>query len=158
MARSCYRTFVVDGDLSFEDLATDILNVFDFDHLYEFRTTLRRTGGTIMYSYGEFFYPFSLYSEDLEDESVDTDECKEIEYEDPDPDYGEYDINRPLIHLNPPKGTKFYFNYDFGDNWLFVIHVFEAETDKNFSKGSICIKSVGKVEHYYQDDFDEEDE
>ena len=79
---------------------------------------------------------------------------EEIEYEDPDPDFGEYDIHRPLTHLNPEKGTKFYFHYDFCDDWYFVIHVSKAEKDKSLSKHSKCIKSVGTVKQYGYDDED----
>lgn len=80
-------------------------------------------------------------------------------YNDPDPDYGEYDIRRPISHLSPAKGTKFYFHFDFGDNWYFVIHVSKAEADKSFPKWSSCIKSVGKVEQYdFGDDDSDEDE
>lgn len=168
MARTCYRTLQVDGRRQFDDLARVILNAFDFDfdHMYEFRTKLRHADGNITYSFGEDYRPYDFWedgSEDTEEtnSSDETENCtEEIEYDDPDPEFGEYDIHRPLTHLNPEKGTKFYFHYDFGDNWYFVIHVSKAEKDKSLSELSKCIKSVGKVYQYGcdEDEYDEDDE
>ena len=167
MARTCYRTLQVDGSCEFDELAGDILRAFnfDFDHMYEFRTKLRRGDGNITYSLGEDYRPYDFWGcgdEDTE-ETNSSDEADSIpeepEYCDPDPEFGEYDIHRPITHLNPKKGTKFYFHYDFGDDWYFVIHVSKAEKDKSLSELSKCIKSVGKVKQYDydEDDYDEED-
>lgn len=172
MARSCYRTLQVDGSSEFDELAGDILNAFgfDFEHLYEFRTKLRNVEENITYSLGEDYCPYDFWEDSAEDaeetnSSDKTENCtEEIEYEDPAPDFCEYDIHRPLTHLNPEKGTKFYFHYDFGDDWYFVIHVSKAEKDKSLSKRSKCIKSVGTVKQYgydaedYDDSFYEDDE
>ena len=167
MARTCYRTLQVDGSCSFDELAGDILRAFDFDfdHMYEFRTKLRHVDGNITYSLGEDYCPYDFWKDGDEDteETNSSDETEttteEIEYYDPDPEFGEYDIRRPITHLNPEKGTKFYFHYDFGDNWYFVIHVSKAEKDKSLSEYSKCIKSVGNVKQYDydDDDYDEDD-
>ena len=117
MARTCYRTLQVDGSSEFDELAGDILNAFDFDfeHLYEFRTKLRNVEENITYSLGEDYCPYDFWEDSAEDteetnSSDKTENCtEEIEYEDPTPDFGEYDIHRPLTHLNPEKGTKFIF-------------------------------------------------
>ena len=155
MARTCHRTLQVDGSSEFDQLAGDILYAFDFDfdHLYEFRTKLRNVEGNITYSLDEDYRPYDFWKDGDED----TENCtEEIEYDDPDPDFGEYDIHRPLTHLNPEKGTKLYFHYDFGDDWYFVIHVSKAEKDKSLSKRSKCIKSVGTIKQYGYDEDDEE--
>ena len=82
---------------------------------HEFRTKLRNVEGIITYSLGEDYCPYDFWEDSAEDteetnSSDKTENCtEEIEYEDPDPDFGEYDIHRPLTHLNPEKGTKFIF-------------------------------------------------
>ena len=137
MARTCYRTLQVDGSSEFDELAGDILYAFDFDfdHLYEFGTKLRNVEGNITYSLDEDYRPYDFWKDGDED----TENCtEEIEYDDPDPDFGEYDIHIPLTHLNPEKGTKFYFHYDFGDDWYFVIHVSKAEKDKSLKVYQKC--------------------
>lgn len=136
---------------------------FDFDHLYEFRTKLRNVEGNITYSLDEDYVPMTFGKTVLKilrkkNSSDETENCtEEIEYDDPDPDFCEYDIHIPLTHLNPEKGTKFYFHYDFGDDGYFVIHVSKAEKDKSLSKRSKCIKSVGTVKQYGYDDEDFDD-
>ena len=88
---------------------------------YEFRTKLRNVEGIITYSLGEDYCHYDFWENSAEDteetnSSDKTENCtEEIEYEDPDPDFGEYDIHRPLTHLNPEKGTKFYFHYGYDD-------------------------------------------
>lgn len=132
---------------------------------YEFRTKLRNVEGIITYSLGEDYCPYDFWEDSAEDteetnSSDKTENCtEEIEYEDPAPDFGEYDIHRPLTHLNPEKGTRFYFHYDFGDDW-YLLFMFQSRKDKSLK----CIKSVGTVKQYgydaedFDDSFYEDDE
>lgn len=148
MGRSCYRTFEVALQFSFIELVEKILLSFDFDfdHLFEIRTTLRHTDKTITYSLGDFNRP-SIFEV--------VDQAKMLnawdDFNDPCPEHGEYDIRRPLSHLEPKKGTKFFFNYDFGDSWIFVINFQKVEPERDmprFSGGYSCISSKGDVEQY----------
>lgn len=84
--RSFYRTFEVAPWCSFIELVENILLKFDFDfdHLFEIRTTLRHTDKTITYSLDDFNRP-SIF------EAVD--QAKELnewdDFNDPCPKYGE---------------------------------------------------------------------
>lgn len=65
MARTCHRTLQVDGSREFDELAGDILDAFDFDfdHLYEFRTKLRKVEGNITYSLDEDYRPYDFWKD-----------------------------------------------------------------------------------------------
>ncbi len=50
------------------------------------------------------------------------------------------------------KGQNFSLHYDFGDDWMFTIHVQKTEEETGKTKPEI-IKSVGNLEQY--PDYDE---
>lgn len=56
------------------------------------------------------------------------------------------------------KGQNFSLHYDFGDDWMFTIHVMQiSETDAYHSP--VIIKAKGEIEQYpdYGEEWDEED-
>ena len=139
--RIAYRVMEVGGDKSFDSLAMDILAAFNFgcNHLYEFRNTLGRSDRSIIFNPNyDNFNPLLGFIGGNDSDTAD-------EYNDPCPDRRHYDSRRPIKFLNPEKSSKFYFHYDFCDDWIFVIHVSKVEADKPSPDHSNVIKSVGKV-------------
>ena len=149
MARTCYRTLQVDGSSEFDELAGDILNAFgfDFEHLYEFRTKLRNVEENITYSLGEDYCPYDFWEDSAEDteetnSSDKTENCtEEIEYEDPDPDFGEYDIHRPLTHQILKREQSFIFIMIFVMTGI-LLFMFQKQKKINHY---LNIQSVSKV-------------
>ena len=73
---------------------------------------------------------------------------------DPEDDEPSTDIVIDKIGL--VKGQNFSLHYDYGDDWMFTIHVqkIEDETEKTLPK---LIRSVGHVEQYPMWDDEEEE-
>ena len=72
---------------------------------------------------------------------------------DPEGDAPSTDIAIDRIGL--VKGQNFSLHYDYGDDWMFTIHVQKIEEEKA-KKLPVLLKSVGHVEQY--PDWDDEDE
>jgi len=75
-----------------------------------------------------------------------------------DPEDGEPSTEIKLERLHLEKGQNFSLHYDFGDDWMFTIHVqkIEEETEKHVP---MVLKAKGKIEQYPSwDDWDEDDE
>ena len=75
-----------------------------------------------------------------------------------DPDYGEPSTKIALDKLRLDKGQNFSLHYDFGDDWMFTIHVQKIEDEQRKANPEL-IKSVGVLEQYPDyEDWDEDDE
>lgn len=80
---------------------------------------------------------------------------------DPEDDEPSTDIKIDKISLN--KGQNFSLHYDFGDDWMFTIHVQKIENSDTTVTPAL-LKSKGSVEQYpswdewEEEDFDEDDE
>ncbi len=78
--------------------------------------------------------------------------------------YSENNIGNTALCLDDIgfiKGEKFIYHFDFGDDWMFVIHVSKVsdrpkETDD--ITGIMLLDSKGTVHQYPDDDFDENDD
>ena len=115
--RQAYRVIEISGNTDLNELCSVILNLFDFDydHLYLFDMANERN-------------PYrSSYTFEAED-----------------PIFGIPDAPT-LDELSLGRGSKFQLLYDFGDDWLFVIHVTKVSEG---SGGMKLIKSEGKIYQY----------
>ena len=75
-----------------------------------------------------------------------------------DPEAGEPSTRIQLERLHLIKGQNFSLHYDFGDDWMFTIHVQRIEEEKE-EHGPRVLKAKGEIEQYESwDDWDEEDE
>ena len=74
---------------------------------------------------------------------------------DPEGDEPSTKIRLDKLHLF--KGQNFSLHYDFGDDWMFTIHVQKIEEDEK--QASKVVKAKGEIEQYPSwDDWDENDE
>lgn len=64
---------------------------------------------------------------------------------DPNDDASETNIQIDELVLD--KGQNFSLHYDFGDDWMFTIHVQKIEEEKD-KKPPVLVKSMGKVAQY----------
>ncbi len=121
--RNVYRMITICGMDTLDQLCMAILNAFDFtaEHLYEFCMDNR------------------MYSEDsyrlnpMEDEMFDEEENEGTDIE--------------LDEVGLVKGQKFSLHYDFGDDWMFTIHVTKIEKVKAYQE-PMLLNAKGKVEQY----------
>lgn len=61
---------------------------------------------------------------------------------------GEFSTDQTVINqLGLWKGSKFWFHYDFGDDWVFVISVQKVEETDLYEK-PLFIRGKGSVEQY----------
>lgn len=75
-----------------------------------------------------------------------------------DPEYDEPSTNVKLDELCLAKGQNFSLHYDFGDDWMFTIHVQKIERSTQ-PVGPMIVKALGKIEQYSMcDDWDDEDD
>ena len=75
-----------------------------------------------------------------------------------DPDYGEPSTKIALDKLHLEKGQNFSLHYDFGDDWMFTIHVQKIEEEEKKTT-PIVLKAKGEIEQYaLWNDSDEDDE
>ena len=75
-----------------------------------------------------------------------------------DPEDGKPSTAAAIGSLGLHKGQNFSLHYDFGDDWMFTIHVMQiSETDAYHSP--IIIKAKGEIEQYpdYGEEWDEEE-
>ena len=115
-AGQIYRTFSMNDQTRLDDLASAILDSFDFDrdHLYEFCMTGR-------------FYSEDNYQLNPESSTRST--------------------RTRLEKLDLKKGQNFLFHYDFGDDWVFTIHVMSTEPVYS-RKGVVLLAQKGELEQY----------
>ena len=75
-----------------------------------------------------------------------------------DPERGQRSAKIRIDQLDLIKGQNFLLHYDFGDDWMFTIHVQKMVETETTAKPS-AIKEMGEVEQYpdYEDEYDEED-
>ena len=78
------------------------------------------------------------------------------------PEYGEPSTKISIDKIGLVKGQNFSLHYDFGDDWMFTIHVQKIEEELRRSAPKL-IKSVGHIEQYpdwddWDDDWEGEDE
>jgi hypothetical protein len=119
--RGIWRLLSVDGGLSLDDLASAVLDAFQFSdqqHLYEFR--FRDASGT----------PRVYYH--------------------PDFDQGPWATDIDLQEAEMREGDLIRFKFDFGDNWRFELRLIriEPETDEPNSE---ILESVGDPPKQYPD-------
>ena len=88
----------------------------------------------------EFFMDNKMYSEN----------CYQVS-----PMNGERTTNVPLNQLGLTKGQNFLLHYDFGDDWMFTIHVQKIGEAKAYSKAKV-IRKKGVLEQYPSWDEDED--
>lgn len=75
-----------------------------------------------------------------------------------DPEDGGPSTDIAIDKIGLEKGQIFSLHYDFGDDWMFTIHV-QKIADESRRSNPKLIKSVGILEQYPDlDDWDEEDE
>ena len=75
-----------------------------------------------------------------------------------DPEYDEPSTKIALDKLHLRKGQNFSLHYDFGDDWMFTIHVQKIEKAESQSVPAV-LKTKGKITQYSSwDDWDEDDE
>jgi hypothetical protein len=97
--------------------------------------------------YHEHLYEFCMDNKMYSDNSY--------EYE---PEDGRPSTDIAIDKIGLVKGQNFSLHYDYGDDWMFTIHVQKIEEEKRKTMPEI-IKSVGVLEQYPDcDDFDEWDE
>lgn len=75
-----------------------------------------------------------------------------------DPEYGEPSTKIVLDKLHLEREQNFSLHYDFGDDWMFTIHVQKIEEEEKKTT-PIVLKAKGEIEQYASwDDWDEDDE
>ena len=74
-----------------------------------------------------------------------------------DPMDGGPSTNIPLDEIGLEKGQNFSLHYDFGDDWMFTIHVQKIGEAKEYAKAKV-IKQKGEVQQYPDWDDDEDSE
>lgn len=102
LARDCWRSIAIDGEASFDTLASAILAAFDFDedHLYAFRFTDR------IGRQAEIAHPYLAGETD-----------------------GELADDVQIGELNMHKGVTMVFVFDFGANWKFDLTVEQVDDE-----------------------------
>jgi len=126
--------------------------------------TLRISGSeTLDTLCGTIIDSFNFIDEHLYEFCMDNRMYSEYSFQS-DPEDGEPSTRIKLERLHLEKGQNFSLHYDFGDDWMFTIHVqkIEEETEKH---GPEVLKAKGEIEQYPSwddwddwDDSDEEDE
>ena len=113
------------------------------------KDTLDRLCAFILESYG-------FINEHLYEFCMDNKMYSEYSYQyDPDDDSPSTDIAIDEIGL--VKGQNFSLHYDYGDDWMFTIHVQKIEEESR-TLPPVLLKSVGSVEQYSDwDEWDDED-
>ena len=131
MSREASCVLACPSDTTLEELARHILYAFDFDddHLYEFCMTCR------LYDSGNYRKRPYGYDYDEDERSCDV----------------------RLDELGLYRGLNFWFHYDFGDDWVFVVHV--NKVDDGGDGRVHLVSRKGHVEQYpswdEDDDWDE---
>lgn len=75
-----------------------------------------------------------------------------------DPEDGGPSTDVIIDKIDLVKGQNFSLHYDYGDDWMFTIHVQKVEDEAHREKPKL-IKSVGFLEQYLDyDEWDEEDD
>ena len=72
------------------------------------------------------------------------------------PENGEPSTNTMLERLQLVKGQNFSLHYDFGDDWMFTIHVQKIEEAQE-KKSPVLLKAKGEIEQYPSWGEDDED-
>ena len=125
MSREVYRVIEICGKETLDTLCAAIMDAFDFIH--------------------EHLYEFCMDNRMYSDFSY--------EYMPENPDRPSTNIRIDKIGL--VKGQNFSLHYDYGVDWMFVIHVQSiTETEESFMPR--LIKGKGKVDQY-PDSWDDED-
>jgi hypothetical protein len=63
-----------------------------------------------------------------------------------------------IDEIKPVKGQNFSLHYDYGDDWMFTIHVQKIEEESR-KKPPTLLKAVGSVEQYPDwDEWDDEED
>lgn len=116
MSREASCVLECPGDMTLYDLAHHILSAFDFDFDHLFEFSMSRR----LYDPSNYqMRPDSNYSPSCDVE---------------------------LDELGLFKGQNFWFHYDYGDDWVFVVHVNKVDVGGD---GSVCLVSQkGHVEQY----------
>lgn len=124
-SREVYRTVVISGAATLNELCSAILDAFDFidEHMYEFCMDNRMYSGDAYQS-------------------------------DPEGDEPSADIKIDRLKLT--QGQNFSLHYDFGDDWMFTIHVQKISNTATVEKATV-IKSKGQIEQYPDWDWDDEE-
>ena len=81
-----------------------------------------------------------------------------------DPEYGEPSTRIKLDRLRLQKGQNFSLHYDFGDDWMFTIHVQKIEKEEEKTP-PVVLKTKGEIMQYppiddedWDEDYWDEDE
>ena len=126
MARTAYRVIEIDGSENLDKLCDVILFHFEFSF--------------------EHMYEFSLDGRLYTDDTIICDS-----------DEGQATTDRVTIdQLGLAKGSKFWFHYDFGDDWVFAITV-QKVTSADAPEKPKLLRGKGEVEQYPEWDDDDED-
>lgn len=127
--RDVYRVIEIGGNASLDNLCGAILDAFDF--------------------IDEHLYEFCMNNRMYDEYNI---QCNP-RYE------GQLSTNIELDQLNLFKGQTFSLHYDFGDDWMFAIHVQKIE-QYNVNFVPSVLKSKGTIEQYpdWDSDWDDEDD
>jgi Plasmid pRiA4b ORF-3-like protein len=126
--KKTYRTILIGGNDTFDDLHDAIQDAFDFDddHLYAFFMDGKPWSRT-----GESYWS------PMNDDGLMADEVK-------------------IGSAGLFEGKKFLYLFDFGDEWQFNIQVLSIKTDEKEPKKIETIESVGENPSQYRDEDDED--
>ena len=128
MGREVYRTIEISGKDTLDQLCEFILETFDFIH--------------------EHLYEFCMDNKMYKDYNYQYDPKYKVE---PSTDFA-------IDRIGLVKGQNFSLHYDYGDDWMFTIHVQKIEEESRRAAPKL-IKAVGHVEQYPDwDEWDEEEE
>jgi hypothetical protein len=127
MSRTVYRVLQISGQDTLDTLCHTIITAFRF--------------------IDEHLYEFCMDNKMYSDDSYQSDP----EYED------EPSTDIDLEKLDLVKGQNFTLHYDFGDDWMFTIHVQKIGEAKEYAKAKV-IKQKGEVQQYPDWDDDEDSE
>ena len=127
MSREAYRVIQISGSETLNTLCRVIIESFDFVDEHLF----------------EFCMDNRMYSDDS--------------YQS-DPEYDDEPSTKiKLEKLHLEKGQNFSLHYDFGDDWMFKIHVQKIEKEERKSE-PVVLKTKGEIEQYPSLDYWGEDD
>ena len=128
MSRTVYRVLQISGQDTLDTLCHTIITAFRF--------------------IDEHLYEFCMDNKMYSDDSYQSDP----EYED------EPSTDIALEKLDLVKGQNFTLHYDFGDDWMFTIHVQKIEKEVQ-KRQPVVVKAKGDIEQYPDcEDWDEDEE
>jgi hypothetical protein len=134
-----------------------ILKVYPPGHSREIYRTIQISGrDTLDELCNTVITSFDFIDEHLYEFCMDNRMYSEDSYQS-DPEFDEPSTDIALDKLHLEKGQNFSLHYDFGDDWMFTIHVQKIEEVKQ-RKAPAVLKEKGSIEQYpYCEDWDDDE-